>query len=221
MRKRKIQISPISPESRLVALRAGIRIEILAIAWMTLESIVAVGSGMIADSVLLIAFGLDSIIELISGAVLLWRLSEEMKGDDLERIEQVERKATWISAVLLALLCLYVTFTTIVGLLRHVKPESSFSGIFISSAAMIVMPLLARRKRGLNKQLGSAALRADIAESVTCGYMAGTVLIGLVLSTTFGYWWAEYVASALFLYWLARETREAIAAARERAGAEG
>lgn len=215
MKKKDIHFSPISPESRLVGLRVGIRIEILTIAWMTLESIVAIGSGIIASSVLLIAFGLDSAVELISGVVVLWRLSEETKGSDHARIEQAERRATWISAALLALLCLYVAITTGVGLVRRIEPENSFPGILISIGAVIIMPLLARVKRGINKRIGSAALRADIAESVTCGYMAGTVLVGLVLNAALGLWWAEYVASAAFLYWLARETREAFAAARE------
>jgi divalent metal cation (Fe/Co/Zn/Cd) transporter len=220
MKKKEASFFHLSPESRVAVLRAGVRLEIVTITWMTFESVIAIGSGIIAGSVLLIAFGLDSVVELISGIVLLWRLKKETKGGDRVRIEQVEQRATWISAVLLALLSLCVAITAVVGIVRHIEPESSFPGILISMGAMIVMPLLARAKRGINQRLGSAALRADIAESVTCGYMAGTVLVGLVFNATLGLWWGEYVAAAGFLYWLVGETREAFLEARHGLGAD-
>ena len=199
---------------RAEALKSGIRVEGLTVLWMTLEAAIALAAGVAAGSGLLIAFGADSLIELISGGVLLWRLNAETKQADLQRIEAVERRATWISAVLLTLLCLYVVITTLVGLLVRTEPEISWVGILVSIGALIVMPLLARTKRAINRQLESAALRADIAESVTCAYMAATVLVGLVLNALFGWWWAEYVAAAIFLYWLIGETREAFEAAR-------
>lgn len=200
-------------ETKIGALRSGIRLEVITVIWMTLEGAIAIGSGAIAGSVLLIAFGLDSVIELISGIVVLLRLSAEVKSNDVGRIEKVERRATRISAILLALLCLYVAITTVVGLVGRIEPGSSFSGILISICAIIIMPLLARYKRNANTRLGSAALRADVAESVTCAYMAGTVLLGLAFNAALGWWWAEYVAAAVFLYWLASETREAFEAA--------
>ncbi len=181
---------------------------------MTLEALVAIGSGVIAGSILLIAFGADSVIELISGVVLLWRLASETKTHDIERIESVERRATWFSAILLILLCLYVAITIVTGLVWHAEPERSFIGIFISVGALIFMPLLARAKRGVNQRLDSAALRADVAESITCAYMAGTVLVGLGLNAALGWWWAEYLAAVVLLYWLIGETREAFEAAR-------
>ncbi len=205
---------------RRIALQSGIRVEILTVAWMTLEGAIAIGAGVIAGSALLIAFGLDSVIELISAGILLWRLNAETKNGDPERIEIVERRATRVSAVLLALLCLYVAITTAAGLIGRIEPEGSLSGILVSLGAIIFMPLLARAKRGINQRLDSAALRADIAESVTCASMAGTVLIGLALNAALGWWWAEYVAAAVFLYWLVGETREAFEAARGNEHAE-
>ncbi len=201
-------------ENRAVALDAGIRIEILTILWMILESAVAIGSGIAASSILLIAFGLDSVIELISAAVLLWRLSAERGRPDPDAIERVERRATWISAVLLVLLCAYVLFTAVLGFVEETEPESSPTGILISVGALVFMPWLAHFKRRINSQLNSAALRADIAESVTCAYMAGTVLVGLTLNAVLGWWWAEYAAAIVLLYWLIGETREAFEAAR-------
>ncbi len=205
-------LSPL--ESRLDALHAGIRIEAVTIVWMTLEALVAIGAGAMAGSILLIAFGADSVIELVSGVVLLWRLASEATSDNLERIETVERRATWMSAILLVLLCLYVAITTVTGLVGRAEPEGSLIGILISIGALIFMPLLARAKRSVNQQLDSAALRADIAESITCAFMAGTVLVGLALNAALGWWWAEYVAAAVLLYWLIGETREAFEAAR-------
>ena len=202
------------PESRVDALRSGIRIEMMTIVWMTLEALLAIGAGVIAGSILLIAFGADSGIELISGIVLLWRLGTEARAGDLEEIERVERRATWTSAVLLILLCLYVAITTVVGLVWRAEPAGSPVGILVSTGALILMPFLTRAKRGINQRLGSAALRADIAESITCAYMAGTVLVGLALNAALGWWWAEYVAAVALLYWLVGETREAFEAAR-------
>ncbi len=197
------------------AVHFGVRLELFTVGWMLVEALVAVGAGVLARSVLLTAFGFDSVIELLSGGVLLWRLWAEAKGGDLERVERVEQRAIRISAFLLVLLCLYVLLTILFGLVTRLEPDQSPLGIAVSLAAVVVMPLLAQRKRQVNERLGSAALRADIDESITCAYMAATVLVGLVVDALFGLWWFEYVAAAVLLYWLAGETREALEAARE------
>lgn len=199
---------------RADAVHFGVRLELFTVGWMLVEALVAVGAGVLARSVLLTAFGFDSVIELLSGGVLLWRLWAEAKGGDLERVERVEQRAIRISAFLLVLLCLYVLLTILFGLVTRLEPDQSPLGIAVSLAAVVVMPLLARRKRQVNERLGSAALRADIDESITCAYMAATVLVGLVVDALFGLWWFEYVAAAVLLYWLAGETREALEAAR-------
>lgn len=182
---------------------------------MMIESAVALGAGIAAGSILLTAFGIDSMIELVSGSVLLWRLQIEARGGDVERIEATERKVTWLVAVTLALLCLYVLVSAIYGLATQAKPASSPVGIAIALTALLIMPYLAWGKRRVSGRIGSAALRADAAESITCAYMAGTVLVGLLLNALFGWWWAEDVAALLFLFWLANETREAFEEARE------
>ncbi len=199
---------------RANALRDGIRAEILTVIWMILEAAVAVGAGVLAQSILLVAFGLDSVIELLSAIVLLWRLGVEARGDDAERVERVEHRATWVSAILLGLLCVYVLGSSLLGLLTQTEPEESWIGIGIALGAVVAMPLLAQFKRRINARLNSASMRADIAESVTCAYMASTVLAGLVLNAALGWWWAEYIAAVVLLFWLVRETREAFEAAR-------
>ena len=181
---------------------------------MVIEAVVAIGAGIVAGSLLLIAFGLDSVIELVSGTVLLWRLSVEAGGGSLEQAEAAERRAIRIVAAALALLCIYVLATAIYGLIAHVKPESSPVGIGLTLAAVVVMPWLAVSKRRIARRIDSEALAGDSASSLTCGYMAATVLVGLALDALFHWWWAEDVAALVFLFWLAGETQEALEEAR-------
>lgn len=201
--------------SRAALVRTGMRIEIFTVLWMIVEAVVSIGAGVLARSALLTAFGIDSVVELVSGAILLWRLSVEARGETTEQIERAEHRAAWVVAVSLALLCVYVFATAVYGLLTRSHPDSSPSGIAISIAALVVMPGLGLTKRRLATRLDSAALRGDADSSFTCGYMAGAVLLGVGLNALFGWWWAEDIASLLFLFWLVGETREALEEARE------
>ena len=200
--------------ARAADVRDGVQLAVITVVWMVAESAIALTAGVIAGSALLIAFGLDSIIELVSGSILLWRLTVESRGADVERVERVEHRAGGFAAVLLALLCLYVLVTSIVGLAVHAKPGSSALGIGVSVGAVIVMPWLGVSKRRVAARIDSKALRADAAESFTCGYMAAAVLAGVALNTLFHWWWAEDIAALVFLVWLVRETREAFEEAR-------
>jgi divalent metal cation (Fe/Co/Zn/Cd) transporter len=200
--------------NRTADIRQGVRIEQLTIAWMVIEMAVSIGAGIAAGSVLLTAFGIDSLIELVSGGILLWRLQIESRQGDVERVEQAEQRATWVVAITLALLCIYVLVTAVYGLIVHSNPESSIIGIGISAAAVLFMPYLAVTKRRIAGRIHSDALSGDADNSITCAYMAGTVLAGLAFNTLFGWWWAEYIAALLFLVWLARETWEAFEEAR-------
>ena len=186
--------------ARASALGRGIRLEILTIAWMLIEACVAVGAGIVARSVLLTAFGIDSIVELLSG-IVLFRLLTGRSG---------ETAATRISAVLLILLCAYVLLFSIAGLIFRIEPESSLAGIAVSAIAIVAMPVLAQRKRRVNAVLQSPALRADIAESISCAYLAGMTLVGLVVSMLTGLWWIQYLAALGLLAWLVPEAREAL-----------
>jgi len=194
--------------------RAGVRLEVFTVAWMAVEAVLAIGAGISARSVLLTAFGFDSVIELLSGVTLLWWLSAEARGSPTSQIEGMERRATQISAALLVLLSGYLVFTGVGGLVLHLHPEGSALGVLVSAAAVVVMPLLAWRKRRVNATLGSAALRADIAETLTCAYMAAATLAGTALNLLVGWWWAEYAAALVLLVFVVMETREAIEAAR-------
>jgi len=187
------------------AIRSGVRAELLTIAWMIVEAALAIVAGIRAHSVLITAFGLDSAIELVSGIVLLRRL----------RDERFENRAARLSAWLLVALCLYVLITGGIGVIRRAEPEESLIGLIVSAVAVIAMPLLAMWKRRVNETLQSAALRADIAETMACGYLAIIVLAGVVVNRIVHVWWIEYVATALLLAWLIHETKEAFEHAHE------
>lgn len=195
--------------------RTGVRLEVFTVLWMVIEAGVSLGAGVVAGSILLVAFGFDSVIELISGSALLWRLKTEADGGDVERVEGIEHRASWIVAVTLALLCLYVLISALYGLATQSRPDSSPVGIGVSIAAVLIMPYLGVSKRRIARRINSDALRGDAAETFTCAYMAGTVLIGLVLNALFHWWWAEDVAALVFLFWLIRETREAFEETQE------
>jgi divalent metal cation (Fe/Co/Zn/Cd) transporter len=203
-----------SPDVRARAVWSGVRIELITVGWMTIEAVVAIVAGVVARSVLLTAFGLDSVIELVTGAVLLWRLATEARGASLERVERAENRAAWVAGIGLVLLCGYVVATAATGLVVGVRAQESPVGIALAVAALLIMPVLAWRKRVIATQLGSAALRGDAACSMTCAYMAGTLLVGLLLNAAFGWWWADSIAALALLYWLIPEAREALEGAR-------
>jgi len=200
--------------ARRAAVRIGVRLEVVTVVWMLAEAVLAIGAGIAARSVLLTAFGFDSVIELISGGTLLWRLSSESRGSSTERVNRIEHRATQISAVLLVLLSGYVVLVGLVGLITRLRPEGSGLGLGVSGVAVLVMPILAWRKRRANLLIDSSALRADIAESITCAYMAAATLVGVGLNLLMGWWWAEYVAALGLLFFIAREAMEAVEAAR-------
>ena len=201
--------------TRVTDVRLGMRIEVLSLAWMVIEMAVSIGAGIAARSILLIAFGIDSLIEMVSEGILYWRLQLESSGDRLERVERAEQQATWAVAVSLGLLCIYVLVASVYGLLTHSIPESSPIGIGVSAAAALIMPFLAISKQRISKRINSDALAGEATNSITCAYMAGTVLVGLFLNTLFGWWWAENVAALLFLFWLVRETLDAFEEAHD------
>ncbi|HSS94554.1 MAG TPA: cation transporter [Candidatus Dormibacteraeota bacterium] len=198
---------------REAAIRLGVRLEVVTVVWMVAEAVLAIGAGLAARSVLLTAFGVDSVVEVLSGLVLLRRLKFEGTGRSHEGIEGMERTTARISGVLLIILCVYVVVTSVVGLLVGLKPEGSALGIAVAAAALVVMPLLALAKSRANRQIGSASLRADVAETITCAYLAAVTLAGIGLSSLLGLWWLQYLAALALLIWLIPETREALEAA--------
>jgi divalent metal cation (Fe/Co/Zn/Cd) transporter len=199
-----------STTTRTGDVRQGIAIELITIVWMVIEASVAISVGFATRSVSLQGFGIDSIVELIAGGILLWRLLVEQRGGSVERIEQAERRASWVTALSLFALALYIVGDSALTFLTGTRPESSWWGVSLAVAAAIIMPLLWQGKLRIAQRIGSAALKADAACSVTCAYMALTLLAGLLLNRLFGWWWADPLAALGLVYFLVQEGREAL-----------
>ncbi len=189
--------------------RLGIWIEVVTIAWMTFEASIAIIIGYMTRSVSLQGFGIDSVIELIAGGVLLWRLLVEQRGGTTDAIEQAERRAAWVTALSLFALAIYIVGDSAFALIIQSRPEASWWGIGLAIAAAIFMPVLWQGKLRVARRIGSAALKADAACSATCAYMSFTLLAGLLLNRLFGWWWADPLAALVLV-----EGREALHEAR-------
>ncbi len=179
---------------------------------MAVEAAVAVASGILAHSITLIAFGLDSVIELASAGVLIWRLSSELRfGREVS--ETAERIARRIAGALLFALAAYVIVAAGWSLWRGGGEAFSWPGLAIALLSIPIMLVLARRKLALADQLGSRALRADAAELVACLWLSLVVVVGLVAQLALGIWWIDAVTSLAIVYFLVEEGREAWEAA--------
>jgi len=205
---------PRSATRRAVSVRLGIWLELVTILWMTIEASVAITVGFATRSVSLQGFGIDSIVELMAGGILLWRLLVEQRGGSIERIERAERRAAFVTALSLFALAVYMVGDSAFSLLTQTRPEASWWGISLAVAAAVIMPLLWQAKLRVAKRIGSAALKADAACSVTCAYMSLALLVGLLLNRFFGWWWADPVAALALVYFLIQEGREALHEAR-------
>ena len=194
--------------AREALIREAFRLEWLTVVWMVIEAAVAIGAGIGASSLSLIAFGADSVIELISAGVLIWRLSLELKQGHAFP-EDIERRASRVAGGLLFLLAVYVIAAAGWGLWRGEGETFSWPGLIIALLAMPVMYGLARRKITLAEQIGSRALRADAVESITCRWISLAVVIGLLAQLSLGFWWIGSVTALAIVRFLIREAREA------------
>ena len=188
--------------------RQAFRLEYATVAWMVIEAGVAIWSGVAATSVSLLAFGVDSMIELASACVLIWRLTVELRRGQVVA-ERAERTASRIAGGLLLALAAYVVVSAGWQLWAHTGQEFSCAGLAITALAMPVMYLLARRKIAVAEALGSRAMRADAMESVTCGWLSLVVMLGIVAQGLTGAWWIDAVASLGIVWYLVKEGREA------------
>ena len=206
--------------SQGASLRNGIGIELASASWMIVEAAAALLAGAMAHSVALIAFGADSIIELVAGAALLWRLYVEASGAGMERVERAEKRASWIVGIGLLLLALYIVVASIRSLLAREGPEAAPLGIGITAASSILMPLLAAGKKRIGKSIGSRALESDGSCSMVCAYMSWIVLGGVLLTALLGWWWIDAAAALGLVYFVVHEGWEAIEDARDEGGRE-
>lgn len=202
-----VEYRPASELSRVRLARRGQRLEYFTIGWNVLEGMVAIVAGVIAGSVSLVGFGIDSAIEVTSGAALLWRMNAEL---DVEAREQIERVSLRIVGVCFLALAGYVAYEATRDLISHELPRRSVVGIGLAIASLIVMPLLSRAKRRVGSQLRSAAMAADAQQTQFCAYLSAILLGGLLLNALFGLWWADPVAALIMAPIIAREGLESV-----------
>ncbi len=181
--------------NRAELIKRGRLLEYFTIGWNLLEGAVAVGAGIIAGSPSLVGFGFDSFIESTSGAALLWRL----RIDDEETRERREQIALRFVGASFLLLAAYVAYDAITTLIRRELPETSFVGIALLIISLIVMPILARSKRRVAKQIKSRALEADSKQTDLCVYLSAISLGGLALNALFGWWWTDPIAALVMI----------------------
>jgi cation diffusion facilitator family transporter len=197
--------------SRAPLLRRGFRLELFTIIYNVLEGLVGITAGVVAGSVALIGFGVDSFVEVTSAVVVGWRLYAEMRGQDACRAERVERRASRIAGVLLIALAGYLVADSTRRLLGWGgRPEESRVGIALTGISLVIMPLLGRVKLWVAKELGSRALRADAFETIACAWLSLTTLAGLILNAAAGWWWADPLAALVLVPLIVREGLEAM-----------
>lgn len=189
-------------QNRQILVRRGKRLEYFTISYNSVEGLVSIIAGMIAGSVSLIGFGLDSLIEVTSGAALLWRLHRDL---DRSRREQVERITLRIVGGCFIALALYILYESGSALIGHEAPERSIPGIIIAAVSVVVMPLLARAKRRVAAGIGSGAMQADSRQTDFCTYLSAILLGGLLLNAVVGWWWADPVAGLVMVPIIAKE----------------
>lgn len=190
-------------------LRAALGLAVATIVWNLIEAGVALVAGAAADSVALLGFGLDSLIETTSGVVVARRVLTELRGGDPDRIERTERSAARIAGGLLLLLAVVV----LVEALRHLlgygeAARQSPAGLVLTAVSVAVMPLLGRAKLRLARDLNSRTLRADAFETITCAWLSLTTLGGLALNAAFGWGWADPLAALVLVPLIFREGLE-------------
>jgi len=185
-------------------LREGRRLEYLTIAWNAVEALVSIVAGVFAGSTALIGFGVDSVIESGSGAVLLWRLQ------DSEDHNEREAQALRLVGVTFLVLATWVGYESATSLVAREVPSASYVGIAIAALSLVVMPWLAFRKRRVAAQIGSRALASDSRQTSLCAYLSAILLMGLLFNAVLGWWWADGVAALLMVPIIVSEGIEAL-----------
>ncbi len=187
--------------------RKGLRLEYFTVGYNIIEAIVSIVFGSIANSIALVGFGLDSIVESLSGAVLIWRLRQHGKISKSEE-EKIEKKAMRLVALTFFVLGLYVLFQSIKKLIVKEIPDPSLPGIIIAIVSIIVMPVLTWQKYRTGEQISSRALIADAKETLACAFLSVALLFGLGSNYFFGLWQADPIVGLIIVFFLFREGLE-------------
>ena len=201
-----MSVAQLGAGSRQRLIAWGLRLEYFTIGWNLVEAAVGLLAGILAGSIALVGFSIDSLIEVTSGGALLWRLHQD-SAHDRERIERVTLRLVGICFVALAL---YVSFESVKALALKQAPEESVVGIVLGIVSLIVMPLLARQKRKVAAGIDSGAMAADARQTDFCFYLSVILVGGLGLNLLLGWWWADPLAGLVMVPIIAREGYQAL-----------
>ena len=193
---------------RSVWVRRAERLVLGTIFYNAVEAGVALWAGVRANSIALVGFGLDSIIELAAAAVVLWRLRLESTGAVSERVEHAENRVRRFVGATFLLLALYVAVESVWRLVADRIAGESAVGLALALASLVVMPLLAAGKFRAARHIESRALYAEAQETLACAYLSLVLFFGLAANAWLGWWWADAVGALLMVPWLVREGRE-------------
>lgn len=191
-------------------LRTALLLLGFSIAYNFLEAIIAIWFGKVADSIALIGFGVDSIIETSASFLLIWRFRKEKQGMSEEELERVEHFAHRFVGITFFILAAYIAYKSATALWFHEAPDQSTAGMVIAALSLLIMPSLALAKMRVADKMSSPALRAEAKETIACSILSLILLVGLALNALFGWWWADPVAALLMLPWLIQEGKEGL-----------
>jgi divalent metal cation (Fe/Co/Zn/Cd) transporter len=194
--------------ARPALVRRGLRLNYLTIAYNTVEAVVSLAAGLVAGSVALVGFGIDSAIEVTASLAAQWRL----RSDDSERRERAEQLTRRVIGGSFLVLAAYVTADSTMTLWQHEAPRPSVVGLGILALSVVVMPVLARAKRSVAQALASRALQAEAMQTSICAYLSVIALAGVALNTALGWWWADPVAALLMVPLITKEGLEGLRA---------
>lgn len=193
---------------RVPLLKHALALEYLTVGWNMIEAVVAIGAGLAANSVALVGFGIDSVVESASGGVLIWRLKAEAGDMDAAAIERLDRRARKLVAGSLFALATYVGFDAVRALWTRDMPVTSPVGIALTALSMAVMAWLARAKYRAATALKSRALEADSFQTSACWWLSVIALTGMALNAILGWWWADPIAALVMVVFILKEARK-------------
>jgi cation diffusion facilitator family transporter len=208
-------MSVLTQERRVTLHARAVRLEYFTISWNVVEAVVAIGAGLLAGSVALVGFGVDSGIEVISAVGLLWRLRKAGPYAEVSEESAAEKRALHIVAATFFLLAAYITYEAIDSLIEREEPLTSPIGIVLSVLSLAIMPGLAWAKQRTGQEMGSRALVADSKETWVCSYLSLALLVGVGLYAIAGWWWADPLAALAMLPVILWQGWETLGEARE------
>jgi divalent metal cation (Fe/Co/Zn/Cd) transporter len=196
-------VAPTEEQRRPLVRRARV-LAWLGLGWHVIEAAVAIIAGVVAGSVALIGFGADSLIEVLAGIVVIWLMADSHSSSAV-----AERRAQQLIAATFGVLAAYVAVESLRDLIAGHHPQASWVGVGLAVVTLVTMPPLARAKRRVGEQLGSAATASESRQTMLCAYLSAALLVGLLANALLGSWWADPLAALVIAGVAAHEGREA------------